>query len=149
MSVESADPAAMAPREFSRLVQRTPVEELRRWMHGDQRQRILDELLHQMPGVLRPDRARGVDAVIHWRIGDRPDGGVDVYEVVIADSVATLSERPSGEPTLTLALGAVDFLNLVTGNAHPVVLVMKGRLKTKGDLTLTAKFPTLFDIPKP
>ena len=44
-------------------------------------------------------------------------------------------------------MSAVDFLNLTTGNAHPVLLVMRGRLKTKGDVVLTAKFPTLFDIP--
>jgi putative sterol carrier protein len=87
--------------------------------------------------------------VIHWRIGDRLDGGVDVYELVISDGACRLSPRPEGEPNLTLSLGAVDFLNVVTGNAHPVLLVMRGKLKTKGDLGLTAKFPNLFDVPKP
>jgi hypothetical protein len=29
------------------------------------------------------------------------------------------------------------------------MLVMRGKLKTSGDLALTAKFPQLFDNPKP
>jgi hypothetical protein len=149
MSVEEADPATMEPREFSRLVKRTPADELRRLMHGERRTPILQELFTRMPGVFRREQAGSIEAVIHWRIGDRPDGEVDVYELVISGGSCRLSPSPQGMPKLTLSLGAVDFLNLVTGNAHPVVLVMRGKLKTKGDLGLTAKFPNLFDVPKP
>jgi hypothetical protein len=149
MSVEHADPAMMDPLEFARLVKRTPSDDLRRLMHGERRAEVITELLSQMPGVFRADRAGGLDAVVHWRIGDRPDGGTDVYEFVIADGVCRLSPKPARQPALTLSLGAVDFLNLVTGNAHAVMLVMRGKLKTAGDLKLTAKFPSLFDPPKP
>lgn len=143
------NPAMMDPLEFARLVKRTPAHELRAMMHSDRRAAVLDELFTRMPGVFRADRAGSINAVIHWVIGDRPDGGVDTYELVIADGRCELSPAPQREPKLTLALGAVDFLNLVTGNAHAVALVMRGKLKTKGDLALTAKFPNLFDIPKP
>ncbi|MDG4766935.1 SCP2 sterol-binding domain-containing protein [Solwaraspora sp. WMMD406] len=149
MSGNQIDPVIMEPREFSRLVKRTPVDELRAVMHGDRRGHVLDELVRRMPGVFRPDRAGAMNAVIHWNIGDRPDGGTDVYELVIADGVCQLSDQPDREPKLTLSLGAVDFLHLVTGNARAVMLVMKGKLKTKGDMALTAKFPSLFDVPKP
>jgi len=101
-----------------------------------------------MPEVFRADRAGGLDAVIHWRVGDRPDGGVDAYEMVIRGGTCAVSPGGGREPNLTLSLGGVDFLNLVTGNAHAVALVMRGKLKTKGELALTAKFPTLFDPPK-
>ncbi|WP_431930420.1 SCP2 sterol-binding domain-containing protein [Micromonospora sp. RP3T] len=149
MAVNDADPATMDPREFARLVKKTPTAELRQMMHSERRTAVLDELFSSMPGVFRADRARTLDAVIHWVIGDRPDGGTDTYEMVIANGACTLSPAPHAEPRLTLALGAVDFLNLVTGNAHAVALVMRGKLKTSGDLALTAKFPTLFDVPKP
>lgn len=149
MSVHEADPATMTPLEFARLVKRTSTEELRDLMHGERRKPLLDELFLQMPGVFREDQAGSIDAVIHWNIGDRPDGGTDVYEIVIAGGTCRLSARPDGVPRLTLSLGAVDFLNLVTGNAHPVMLVMRGKLKTKGDLGLTARFPNLFDLPRP
>jgi hypothetical protein len=149
MSVNEADPATMAPREFSRLVKKTPADELRRLMHGERREPILHELFVQMPGVFRRERAGSINAVIHWNIGDRPDGGSDVYELVISGGSCRLSTRPERQPNLTLSLGGVDFLNLVTGNAHAVMLVMRGKLKTKGDAGLVAKFPSLFDVPKP
>jgi hypothetical protein len=149
MTIENADVATMDPLEFARLVKRSSSDELRRLVHGSRRGAVLDELVSQMPGVFRADRARGIEATVHWRIGDRLDGGVDVYEFVIADGTCVVSAQPAGTPRLTLSLGAVDFLRLVTGNAHPVMLTMRGRLKTRGDVGLTAKFPSLFDPPKP
>ncbi|MGQ5260853.1 SCP2 sterol-binding domain-containing protein [Micromonospora sp. ZYX-F-536] len=148
MSGNYVNPATMDPREFARMVKTTSTDDLRRMMHGDQRAAVLDELFARMPGVFRADRAGSTNAAIHWQIGDRPDGGVDIYELVIANGTCTLSDSPGSEPKLTLMLGAVDFLNLVTGNAHPVLMVMRGRLKTRGDAALTARFPKLFDIPK-
>jgi putative sterol carrier protein len=148
MLASDVSPAAMDPREFALLVKKTPTAELRQLMHGERRTVVLDEVFERMPGVFRADRAGSLNAVIHWNIGDRPDGGTDVYELVIADGSCKLSPRPEHEPRLTLSISGVDFLNLVTGNAHPVALVMRGKLKTKGDLALTAKFPNLFDIPK-
>lgn len=148
MPVDELNPATMDPREFARLVKKTPTGELRRMMRSERRTAVLDELFARMPGVFRADQAATINTVIHWNIGDRPDGGVDVYEIVIADGTCRLSAEAALEPKLTLSLGAVDFLNLVTGNAHPVALVMKGKLRTRGDLALTAKFPGLFDIPK-
>lgn len=149
MTIENADPARMDPQEYARLVKRASDDAVRRLMRSDRRTAVLDHLFQGMPGAFRPDRGASVNAVVHWKVGDRPDGGVDTYEMIIADGSCSLSPRPERRPKLTLSLGAVDFLHLVTGNAHPVVLVMKGRLKTTGDLGLTAKFPSLFDVPKP
>jgi hypothetical protein len=143
------NPATMEPREFARLVKKSSARDLLRLMQSARRTAVLDELFVRIPGVFRSDRAGTLAAVIHWQIGDRPDGGVDTYQMVIADGTCVLSPSPELTPRLTLTLGAVDFLNLVTGNAHPVALVMRGRMRTRGDLALTAKFPSLFDIPKP
>ncbi|HZN70160.1 MAG TPA: SCP2 sterol-binding domain-containing protein [Micromonosporaceae bacterium] len=149
MTAREANPAMMDPLEFARLVKATSSTELRQMMQGDQRGAVLDELFRRMPDVFRADRAGSTDAVVHWVIGDRPDGGTDKYELVIANGTCEVSAQPERSPKLTLTIGVVDFLNLVTGNAHPVALVMKGKLKTKGDLGLTAKYPTFFDVPKP
>lgn len=148
MSMESTDPATLAPRDLAVYVKRTPAAELRELMTGERRAAVLEEVFRRMPDVFRADRAGGLDAVIHWVIGDLPGGGADRYQLVIADGVCRVSPQPDREPRLTLTIGAVDFLMVVTGNAHPVVLVMKGRLRTKGDVALTAKFPGLFDVPK-
>ncbi|GAA4690357.1 SCP2 sterol-binding domain-containing protein [Phytohabitans rumicis] len=148
MPIEDLDPAKLDARELALLVKATPAGELRGLMTGSRRSAVLDTVVGRMPGVFRGDRAGAMSAVVHWRIGDGPGGGVDVYEIVIEGGTCALSAAPRRQPKLTLTIGAVDFLRMVTGNAHPIALAMKGKLKTKGDLALTAKFPQLFDIPR-
>ncbi|MEK8107794.1 hypothetical protein NKG94_27235 [Micromonospora sp. M12] len=82
--------------EFAQLVKHTPDEELRQVLRGDRRAEILDHLIGGMPAVFRPQVAGRTRAVVHWLIGDRPDGGVDTYEMVIADGVCVLSPRAEG-----------------------------------------------------
>jgi len=149
MSIDEADPATMDRLEYARLVKRSTADELRQLLAGERRSSVLDGIVFAMPDVFRADVAGRLRAVVHWVVGGRADGGSDVYELVIADGVCTVSPRPQGTPQLTLTVDAVDFLRMTTGNTHPVVLVMSGRLKAKGDLALTAKFPTLFATPHP
>jgi putative sterol carrier protein len=133
---------------FAELVKTVPADQLKTAMQGEQRGKVLDEIFARMPGLFRPDKAGSTNTVIHWNIGDRPDGGVDTYELVIADGACTLSPEPAHEPKLALTLGAVDFLKVISGNGNPVMLFMTGKLKAKGDLGLAANIANLFDIPK-
>ncbi|MEU1969583.1 SCP2 sterol-binding domain-containing protein [Micromonospora sediminicola] len=149
MSLMGVRPTTVNPREYARLVKRAPAEELKRLMNSDQRSVVLDDLIHAMPGVYRSETAAAVNAVVHWRIGGRPDGSADLYEFVLSGGACRVSPEPQQKPDLTMALSGVDFLKLVTGNAHPIMLVMKGKLKTIGDMALAAKIPSLFDNPKP
>src|SRR5262245_47305683 len=98
MPKHEANPAMMDPLDFARLVKKASTDELRRMMHGDQRAAVLDELFTRMPGVFRADRAGSTSAVIHWVIGDRPDGQTDTYELVIANGTCQLSARPDQSP---------------------------------------------------
>ena len=86
--------------------------------------------------------------MIHWNVGDRPDGGADTYELVIANGTCALSPKPEHDAKLSLNLGAVDFLKVVSGNGNPVMMFMTGKLKAKGDLGLAANIQNLFEIPK-
>lgn len=149
MDIDEACPATMEPREWARLVKRTSADELLRVMQGERRSVILNEVIEGMPAVFRPEVAGALRAVVHWSIVGRPGGGADVFELVISNGVCELSAEPHLSPTLTLTIGPVDFLRLVTGNASPGLLVMRGRLRARGDFALTAKFPKLFDNPKP
>jgi hypothetical protein len=140
--------ASVDPQQFAQLVKTAPADQIKAAMQSEQRTAILDEIFARMPGLFRPDRAGSTNAVIHWNVGDRPDGGVDTYELVIADGACTLSPKPEHEPKLALTLGAVDFLKVVSGNGNPVMMFMTGKLKAKGDLGLAANIANLFDIPK-
>ena len=136
------------PKQFAQLVKAASNDQLNAVMTGELRQRVLDEVFDRMPTLFRADRAGTTNAVVHWTVGDGPDGGSDTYELVIADGACVVSPSPAHEPKLALMLGGVDFLKVVSGNANPVMLFMTGKLKAKGDLGLAAKIGDLFDIPK-
>ncbi|TYC06422.1 SCP2 sterol-binding domain-containing protein [Micromonospora sp. WP24] len=145
------DPANFAnvgPKEFAQLVKSTPDDKIAQVMSGDLRGKVLGEVFNRMPSLFRADRAGSTNAVIHWDITGRPDGGSDTYEVVIENGACTVNETPQREPKLTLTMGPVEFLKIVSGGANPVMMFMTGKLKAKGDLGLAANIANLFDIPK-
>jgi SCP-2 sterol transfer family len=143
-----AHDATLNATELAQLVKTNPPDELRRIMQSDRRSIVLDSVFAGMPDAFQPEKARGVDATVHWRVADRPDGDVDTYELVIANGTCEVSPRPDREPRLALTIGVVDFMRMVTGNASPVMLFMRGKMKARGDLGLATKFPSMFDPPK-
>jgi putative sterol carrier protein len=145
------DPAAFAsvdPKQFSQLIKSTPDAKIAEVMQGDQRGKILNEVFSRMPSLFRADRAGSTNAVIHWNITGRQDGGTDTYEIVIENGTCTVNETAERDPKLSLTMGPVEFLKVVTGNANPVMMFMSGKLKAKGDLGLAANIANLFNIPK-
>ena len=141
------DPTAVDPEEFARQVGMVSDDDLATLMGGELRSAALDEIFTRMVAHFRPDRARGLDAVIHWKIFDRPGGGYDHYELVIADGSCTLSDHPDNPPNVTFRIPPVDFLKLVTGNASPTGLALRRRLQVLGDLGLGRRVGTLFEVP--
>ncbi|MEU1884367.1 SCP2 sterol-binding domain-containing protein [Micromonospora rifamycinica] len=145
------DPANFAnygPKEFAQLVKSTPDAKIAEVMSGELRGKVLSEVFSRMPQIFRADRARATNAVLHWNITGRPDGGTDTYEIVIENGTCTVSETPARDPKLSLTMGPVEFLRIVSGGANPVMMFMTGKLKAKGDLGLAANIANLFDIPK-
>jgi putative sterol carrier protein len=145
------DPASFTsldPKQFAKLVKSTPDAQIASVMKSEKRGVILDEIFNRMPTLFRADRAGATSTVIHWNISDGPDGGVDTYEVVIENGTCEVSGTPTHEPKLTLTLGPVEFIKIITGGANPVMMFMTGKLKAKGDLSLAANIANLFDIPK-
>jgi putative sterol carrier protein len=59
-----------------------------------------------------------------------------------------LSPTAEKDPKLTVTVGPVDFLKVVSGNGNPMMMFMTGKLKAKGDLGLAANIANLFDMPK-
>ncbi|WP_249713921.1 SCP2 sterol-binding domain-containing protein [Rhizomonospora bruguierae] len=147
MIADGVDPATLAPAELAALVKRSTAEDLLGLMRGERRRAVLDKIFLDMPAVFRPDRASREKEVVHWRISDRPDGGEDVYELVIADGACQVSASPRQAPRLALTIDAVDFLRVVTGNANPTTLFLRGRMRAKGDLGLAMRFPKMFEVP--
>ncbi|HLT09294.1 MAG TPA: SCP2 sterol-binding domain-containing protein [Micromonosporaceae bacterium] len=145
------DPASFAsvePAQFASKVKSASKDQLEAVMASEHRGKILDEVFSRFPNQFRADKAGSTNAVIHWNITGRPDGGTDSYEVVIANGTCTVSDKPSAEPKLTITIGGAEFLQLIAGAANPMMMAMTGKLKPKGDLALAANLANLFDLPK-
>src|SRR5215211_5800807 len=115
---------------------------------AEARKATLDEIFKRMAEHVEPHKARGNDAVIHWKILDAPGGGYDHYEVLLADGKCTVTDEPSREPRVTFRIGPVDFIKLVSGNAAGPMLFMTGKLKIEGDLMFASTMTSLFRIPR-
>jgi putative sterol carrier protein len=141
------DFASIDPEEVAGAISSISDEQLREGLSGPQREAIIGEVFRRMEAHFKPSSATGVDAVIHWKITGRPDGGVDHYEVVLRDGACTASKAPQHEPRVTLMLDGVDFMRLVTGNAAGPMMFMSGKLKIEGDLMFSSQIQSMFTIP--
>lgn len=114
------------------------------------RERILAEIFARMGAHIRPDRARDLHAVVHWRLsGGLGEGGYERYETVIAHGSCTVSREMRSSPRVTITIAPPDFFRLITHQATPAVLFVTGRIKVKGDLAFAAGLIGFFDLPKP
>jgi putative sterol carrier protein len=143
--IEQVDPSAVQAEEFSRSIGETPDAELHEGMRGPLRDQVIAEVFQRMEQHFKADG--GEEAVIHWAIAGRPDGGVDRWEVVIADRGCTASAELRSDPRVTLNLDGVDFLKLVTGNVSGPTLFMSGKLRIEGDLMFSTRIQSMFTIP--
>jgi putative sterol carrier protein len=142
------DASGVDPQEFARMVAEVPREQLREGLTGAMRRQVLDEIFRRMEGHYQAEKAGDLEALIRWRIGGRPDGGYDEYEVEIRDHTCRVGEPTAAEPRVSFQLDdPVDFLRLVTGNANGPMLFMTGKLKINGDLMFAPRVQSFFRIP--
>jgi putative sterol carrier protein len=142
------DFSAVDPEQIAGVIAQVTDEQLREGMSGPQREAILGEVFNRMQEHFKPDSAQGVDAIVHWKITGRSDGGYDHWEVVVRDGKCTATNEPQhDEARATLTLDGADFMRLVTGNVAGPMMFMSGKLKIEGDLMFTAQVQSMFRIP--
>lgn len=110
------------------------------------RERVIDALVEHMAARLRPEAAGDLEAVIHVKLWDRPDGGYDHRELVIRDGHCEARHVPDEHPDLTLKVRPGDLRKIVTGEAGPKRLAFRGRLRALGDIRLGMRLTDLFDL---
>jgi putative sterol carrier protein len=134
--------AAVSAREFNAIVGRIDDATLARTMADDQaRAVVLHGIFGQLPDRLAPERAAGLDATIHWRIGSRPDE----WTVRICDGNCSVSEGLSGVPTVSLSIDSVAFLRLISGAATGVGMLLSGKLRLRGSMMFARQIEKLFN----
>jgi putative sterol carrier protein len=146
------DPAAIAEAdatELAALASEASDEDLAAAMSDPEtRKKILGEIFGRMADHTDPAQIKDVDAIVHFKITDAPDGGTDIYEAVIKDGAVKVSDEPSTDsPKLAIVAGPVPFLKLVTGQEAGPVMFMAGKLKIEGDLMFASRMTSFFRIP--
>ena len=134
------------PDQFAALIRDATDDQLKEGL-ATNRDLILTEIFRRMPERFEPSRAPNEEAVIEWRISERPDGGHDVYQIVISAGTCTLAEDRHPDPRVAYEIGPLDFLKLISGNASCPQLFLVCRLKIHGDLFLAARVQSMFKVP--
>ncbi len=138
---------ALAPTEFVALVKSTPDSEIRRDFAGEHRAALLDAIFARFPQQFRPDKADGRTARIDFRITGGPGDTSDTYAVVVAAGTCTVEKDPTLEPDLSLMMGPVEFLKIITGSGNPAMMFMMGKVKARGDLGMAGGLANWFEPP--
>jgi putative sterol carrier protein len=142
------DPASVDPVAFVKAIKDTPDEQLAAGMADAQvREMVLDGIFSQWAEHFDREQAKDTDAVLEWKIFDKPGGGYDCYQVVIKHGTCTVEKDGNHPPRVAFKLKPVDFLKLVSGNAAGPMMFMTGKLKIDGDLMFAAGVQSLFRIP--
>jgi putative sterol carrier protein len=150
ITIAEADLADFAPEQFAELIADAKDDQLSEIIHGPLRKQVLDEIFGRMADHVEPAQIEGLDAVVHFKILDRPEeqgGGYDHYEVIFTDGACRASDSPEHDPKVTIRVSGVQFLKLAANNASGPTLFLTGKLKLEGDVMLASRLTSFFRIP--
>ena len=134
------------PDEYARLVREASDTDLQAGLDQNG-ELIIEQIFQAMPARMRTRNIEGVSVVADWRIREVGDAGELNWQVAIADGQCT-AERDGQQPAdVTFSAKGIDFIKLITGNAHGPRLFLLGRLRIRGDLLKAARFHSYFRVP--
>jgi putative sterol carrier protein len=146
--VVAVDPRTLDPADVASALGSVPAAHLRRVMRSGFRQVVLGEIFRRLPEFVNQRRARGVDLSVGFRLLGNPSGEIERYVVHVHDGAATVETgETAGEPDATITCEGHDYLRLATGHLSPVMGVIKGQLKVRGDKAKALQLSSVIDIP--
>ena len=102
------------------------------------------DLMERMPGAIIPEKAAGVNSVIHFKFSGAEPGE---WNAVIKDGKAEVARGiPHSKPNMTLMADSSDFVKLFTGEMDPMKAFMQGKVKLQGDMNLAMKLMQMFKM---
>jgi putative sterol carrier protein len=144
------DPTQLDPVDVATVLRTVPAGHLRKVMASGFRPVVLDEIFRRLPEFLNERKARGVRLTVAFRLLGNPSGEIERYVVHVHDGVATVDRGESGDDRdATVTCEAADYLRLATGHLSPVMGVLKGQLKVRGDKGKALQLSSILDIPAP
>ena len=104
----------------------------------------VSQLMEKMPGAFIPEKAQGVNSVIHFKFTGTEAGD---WNAIIKDGkVAVAQGAPEDKPNMTLTADSQDYVKIFTGELDGMQAFMQGKIKLAGDLNLAMKLMQMFKI---
>jgi putative sterol carrier protein len=103
----------------------------------------IPELLDYYPEYFNPQAAEGVDGIVQLDL-DGEGGGQ--YFLKIQNQELDVNEGTHDDPTVTIRTTAERWLKINRGEASPMTMMMMGKLKIDGSLSMATKFQSMFDV---
>ncbi len=102
------------------------------------------DIMERMPGAIIPEKAAGVNSVIHFKFTGEEPGE---WNAVIKDGKAEVARGiPHFKPNMTLSADSSDFVKIFTGEMVGMQAFMQGKIKLQGDLNLAMKMMQMFKM---
>jgi AcrR family transcriptional regulator len=108
---------------------------------------LLDEVFTRTAAAFDPES--GVSAVVEWRVGGRPRGGHDRFQLRLGPGGCEVRRAGRARADLTITIRAEDLVALVSGQTTGTALFTFGKMKVEGDMLLAARLPGLFRRRRP
>lgn len=96
-----------------------------------------------MTSRFKPERAKGVNAVIQFKLSGESGGD---WNISVADETIAVNQGVAPSPKVTISMTDADFVNLITGKANGMQLFMTGKIKLQGDLMLANAMMSWFQM---
>jgi hypothetical protein len=142
------DPTQLDPVDVASVIAHVPSGHLRKVMESEFRPVVLGEIFRRLPEFVDEHKARGVALTVGFRLLGNPSGDVDRFVVRVRDGRAEVSEGETGDVRdATITCQGHDYVRLATGHLNPVLGVLKGTLKVKGDKAKALQLSSILDIP--
>jgi len=104
----------------------------------------VSDLVHVYPDYFNAAAAEGIDGVVFLDL-DGEKGGQ--FAITIKDQEIEIEEGVVPEdPTVTIKTTGERWLQINRGDANPMTLMMTGKLKISGSMSMATKFQGLFDV---
>ena len=102
------------------------------------------DLMSKMPGAFLPEKAPGVDAVVHFKFTGSEPGE---WNATIRDGKCEVAQGiPRSQPKMTLTADSAEYVKIFTGELDGMQAFMQGKIKLGGDLNLAMKLMQMFKI---
>jgi putative sterol carrier protein len=95
-------------------------------------EKVLEQIFRGMCDAFIPEKADGESAVIGYeiRVGD----DAFAYQLKIAGGKCKMVKGAPGPARTTLVAAIPDFLRVISGKQNPLLALVTGKLKLRGDL---------------